>query len=58
MLQDVNEHARLWHPWLRIERLTRLAVAARIREPDDDADHALAAELARRREVERAGWFN
>lgn len=50
----MNEHARLWHPWLRVERLTRLAVAARMREPDDEADHALMAILVRRREVERA----
>lgn len=55
----MHEHAGLWHPWLRIERLTRLAVAARMREQgDDEADHALVAILVRRREVERAGWFN
>jgi len=54
----VNTHTLLWHPWLCIERLTRLAIAARMREPRDDADYALAAVLVRRREVERAGWFN
>src|SRR6267143_4057508 len=40
-----------WHPWLRIERLTRLAVAARLREPNEEADHALAAVLTQRRRV-------
>ena len=50
--------ARLWHPWLRIERLTRVVVAARLRMRNDDADHALAAVLVRRHEIERAGWFN
>jgi hypothetical protein len=55
----VNVHARLWHPWLRIERLVRLAVGARMRNGGDDkADHALMAILVRRREVERAGRFN
>jgi hypothetical protein len=42
----VNERARLWHPWLRIERIVRLA------------DRALRAVLVQRRAIERAGWFN
>jgi hypothetical protein len=55
----VAEHARLWHPWLRIERLVRLAVGARMREePNDAADRALRAVLVQRRAIERAGWFN
>ena len=53
-----DAHRRLWHPWLRIERLTRLVVAARRGEPGDEADHTLAAVLGQRQRVERAGWFN
>jgi hypothetical protein len=53
-----NPRRRLWHPWLRIERLTRIAIAARLGEPGTVADRALAAVLAQRRRVERAGWFN
>ena len=54
----MNDSDRLWHPWLRIERLTRVAVAARLHVPNSAADHALAAALVRRDEIERAGWFN
>jgi hypothetical protein len=55
----VNQHARLWHRWLRIERLVRFAVRARMRqEPNDAADRALRAVLVQRRAIERAGWFN
>lgn len=44
--------------WLRIERLTRLAVAARLQHRDEDADRALTAVLAQRRRVESAPWIN
>ena len=55
----MSGHARLWHPWLRIERLVRFAVGARMREePNDAADRALRAVLVQRRAIERAGWFN
>jgi hypothetical protein len=50
--------AALWHPWIRIERLTRIAVAARLGEPGAEAVSALAAVLAQRGRVERAGWFD
>jgi hypothetical protein len=54
----MNTCERLWHPWLHIERLTRIAVAARLRLLNDESDRALAAVLVRRHEIERAGWFN
>jgi hypothetical protein len=54
----MNTSERLWHPWLRIERLTRVAVAARLRLLSDESDRALAAVLVRRHEIECAGWFN
>ena len=50
---------RLWHPWLRIQRLIRV-----IRETSWNADEwpivraELRNALAERTRLERAGWFN
>jgi hypothetical protein len=54
-----NRTARLWHPWLRIQRLIRV-----IRETRWNADEwpivkaELRNALAERQRIERAGWFN
>ena len=44
---DVNDYARLWHPWLRIERLVRLAVGAQIVQEPNDARGSHAPRVAR-----------
>jgi hypothetical protein len=49
--------AALWHPWLHVERLTRLVLGRRLTGILQD-DRELVAVMVRRREVERAGWFN
>jgi hypothetical protein len=54
-----DEAARLWHPWLRIDRLTRAVLAERLTHgPSETTDRALAAIIAERQRLERAGWFH
>ena len=43
--------ARLWHPWLRINRVLRAQVWLIVRVE-------LKRALALRNEIRRAGWFN
>jgi hypothetical protein len=51
--------ARLWHPWLRIDRATRAILAERLTHgPSERTDRRLAAIIAERQRIERAGWFN
>ena len=51
--------ARLWHPWLRINRLLRAILHERWNPeawPQVKAEFQKA--LALRSEIPRAGWFN
>jgi hypothetical protein len=58
-MTPTDQAARLWHPWLRIDRLTRVLIAERlIHGPSDTIDHRLAGIIAERQRIERAGWFN
>ena len=51
--------ARIWHPWLRVERLIRA-----IRQTTWDSDQwpvaklVLRRTLSERRKLAQAGWFN
>jgi hypothetical protein len=51
---------RAWqHPWLRVERATRAIIAARMTHgATATSDRAVAAIIAERENIERAGWFN
>ena len=53
------DSARLWHPWLRIQRLIRVILETRW---DADEWPIVKAEprnaLKERSRLERAGWFN
>jgi hypothetical protein len=55
----VSTQARLWHPWLRIERVLRSILRG---EWDDDAWSQIRPEIRRvfaeRAKIRRAGWFN
>jgi hypothetical protein len=54
-----DQAARLWHPWLRIDRLTLVLIAERLTHgPSDTTDHRLAGIIAERQRIERAWWFN
>jgi hypothetical protein len=54
-----DQAARIWHPWLRIERATRALLADRLTHgPNETIDCALAAIIAERQRIERAGCFN
>ena len=44
--------ARLWHPWLRINRVLRAMLHERW------GAEAFTKALALRSEIRRAGWFN
>ena len=51
--------ARLWHPWLRINRVLRAMLTTRWSAeawPQVKAEFKKA--LALRSEIRRAGWFN
>jgi hypothetical protein len=51
--------ARLWHPWLRIQRLIRVIRETRWHAHEWPIVKAeLRNALAERRRIERAGWFN
>jgi len=55
--RDTDE--RVWHPWLRINRVLRKIL--RERRSAEAWPHAKAQfvkALALRREIRRAGWFN
>jgi hypothetical protein len=57
---EVNDtDARLWHPWLRINRVLRVMLHTRWSAeawPQVKAEFEKA--LALRSEIRRAGWFN
>ena len=55
----VADTARLWHPWLRIQRLIRVILETRWGAEEWPIVKAeLRNALAERRRIERAGWFN
>jgi hypothetical protein len=57
--KDAITAAWLWHPWLWIDRLTRVLIADRMTHgPTDTTDRRLAAVIVERGRIERAGWFN
>jgi len=51
--------ARVWHPWLRINRALRLMLHTRWSADDWPLVKAESKEaLALRSKIQRAGWFN
>ena len=57
---EVNDtDARLWHPWLRINRVLRAMLHERwSAEAWPQIKAEFKKELALRSEIRRAGWFN
>jgi hypothetical protein len=56
---SITAAARLWHPWNWIDRITRALIADRLTYgPTETTDRRLAAVIAERQRIERAGWFN
>jgi hypothetical protein len=55
-----TEHcARLWHPWLRIQRLIPVILGTRWNADEWPIVKAeLRSALTERSRLERAGWFN
>ena len=55
--RDTDE--RLWHPWLRINRLLRVMLQTRwSTEAWSEVPVEFRRALALRSEIRRAGWFN
>jgi len=51
--------ARLWHPWLRINRVLRAMLHTRwSAEAWSEVQAEFREALALRSEIRRAGWFN
>jgi hypothetical protein len=50
-----NTDARLWHPWLRINRVLRVMLHTRW---SAEAWPQVKKALALRSQIRRAGWFN
>jgi hypothetical protein len=51
--------ARLWHPWLRINRVLRVMLHTHwSAEAWSQVRAEFKRALAMRREIRRAGWFN
>ena len=54
-----DSHARLWHPWLRINCVLRVMLHARwSTEAWSEVRVKSKRALALRSEIRRAGWFN
>ena len=54
-----NTDARLWHPWLRINRVLRAMLHTRwSAEARPQVKTEFKKALALRSEIRRAGWFN
>ena len=54
-----DHSARLWHPWLRIQRLIRVIPGTWWNADEWPVVKAeLRNALAERTRIERAGWFN
>jgi hypothetical protein len=59
MNEERDTDERLWHPWLRINRVLRVMLQKRWGEeawPQVKAEFEKA--LALRSQIRRAGWFN
>src|SRR2546428_11946035 len=58
--QSVNEaNARVWHPWLRINRVLRVMLHTRWSAEDWQKIKAeFKKALALKSQIRRAGWFN
>ena len=51
--------ARLWHPWLRINRVLRVMLQTRWgAEASPQVKAEFEKALALRSQIRRAGWFN
>ena len=51
--------ARLWHPWLRVQRLLRSMLTERWNEEAwKQVKPEIKKALAQKSKIERAGWFN
>ena len=58
-IPTIADSARLWHPWLWIERITRAVIVDRLTHgPSERTNLRLAAIIAERQRIERTGWFN
>jgi hypothetical protein len=54
-----DSDARLWHPWLRINRVLRVMLQTRwSAEAWSQVRVEFKRALALRSEIRRAGWFN
>jgi hypothetical protein len=59
MNEERDTDERLWHPWLRINRVLRAMLRERwSAEAWPQVKAELAKALALRSEIRRAGWFN
>jgi hypothetical protein len=57
--EELDTDERLWHPWLRINRLLRTIVHTRwSAEQWPYVKDAFKRALALKSEIRRAGWFN
>jgi hypothetical protein len=57
--EELDTDERLWHPWLRINRLLRTIVHTRwSAEQWPHVKDAFKRALALKSEIRRAGWFN
>ena len=55
----MNTDARLWHPWLRINRVLRVMLQTRWNaEAWSQVRVEFKRAIALRSEIRRAGWFN
>ena len=55
----VTPDARLWHPWLRINRVLRVMLHTRwSAEASSEVRVEFRKALALRTEIRRAGWVN
>ena len=59
MMIAADQAARLWHPWLRTQRLIRVILGIRWNAEEwPIVKEGLRKALAERSRIERAGWFN
>ena len=50
---------RLWHPWLRIQRLLRVMLTSRWNaEAWKQVEPEVKKAMAKKSRIQRAGWFN
>ena len=49
---------RLWHPWLRIQRVLRLMLTSRWNATEWNEIKPEIKAMAEKSRIQRAGWFN